>query len=65
MGFSTKQLMLTVASLGAMALDGLGYGKGRSHTKTGWEIHQPHPIPRMKSRGQGRKPNPSRKHRRH
>lgn len=62
MGFSTNQLMLTVASLGAMALDGPGYGSPLG----GWAIQSaPYPTPRMKSRGQGRKPNRSRKHRRH
>ena len=60
MGFSTKQLMLAVASLGSMALDGLG--GGNSHG--GWAIQSmPYPTPRMKSRGQGQKPNRSRKHR--
>ena len=60
MGFSTKQLMLAVANLGSMALDGLGHGNS-----LGWLAIQPapYPTPRMKSRGQGRKPNPSRKHR--
>ena len=62
MGFSTKQLMLAVANLGSMALDGVGYGNSLG----GWAIQStPYPTPRMKSRCQGRKPNPSRKHRRH
>ena len=60
MGFSTKQLMLAVASLGSMALDGLGHGDSLG----GLAIQPaPHPTPRMKSRGQGQKPNRSRKHR--
>ena len=62
MGFSTNKLMLAVAHLGALALDGFGYGNSLG----GWAIQStPYPTPRMKSRGQGRKPNPSRKHRRH
>lgn len=62
MGFSTKQLMLAVANLGSMALGGLGYENSLGE----WAIQSaPHPIPRMKARGQGRKPNRSRKHRRH
>lgn len=60
MEFSTKQLMLAVASLGGMGLGVPGYGNSLG----GWAIQSsPYPTPRMKSRGHGRKPNRSRKHR--
>lgn len=57
-----KYLMMAVAAIGVMAVKGLEYGCGG---ESGWLLANsvPHPIPHMKSRGHGRKPNRSRKHR--
>lgn len=61
MGF-TKNLMMAVAAIGVMAVKGLERGYGNA--PGGFLANSsPHPIPRMKSRGQGRRPNRSRKHR--
>ena len=57
-----KYLMMAVSAIGVMAVKGLEYGCGGA--PYGLLANSvPHPIPRMKSRGHGRKPNHSRKHR--
>ena len=57
-----KYLMMAVAAIGVMAVKGLEYGCGGA--SDGFLANSvPHPIPSMKSRGQGRRPNRSRKHR--
>lgn len=57
-----KYLMMAVAAIGVMTVKGLEYGYGGA--PDGFLANSvPRPIPRMKSRGHGRKPNRSRKHR--